>query len=88
MMIDVKTGNLFTDTESFLKRLHCPKHADWDSMAESGLPDVKVCRECARVVHDTSAMTDDDLVQLLERNPAACLKISLTQSNCTVLPGI
>ncbi|MFM2295538.1 MAG: hypothetical protein RLZZ350_1951 [Verrucomicrobiota bacterium] len=88
MIIDLKTGDLFSDSGRFLKRLHCPKNAAWDSMTDSVLPDARICQVCTRLVHDTAAMTEDDVAQLLERNPAACLKISLTQTNCTVLPSI
>ena len=87
MIIDLKTGNLFTDSGRFLKRLHCPKQADWDSMDDSALPGARICQECTHMVHDTAMMSEADVVRLLERDPAACLKISLTQNNCTVMPA-
>ena len=86
MIINLETGDLFSDCRRFLKRLHCPKDVNWESMTDSVLPDAKICQVCTRLVHDTAAMTENDIVQLLERDPAACLNISLTQNNITVMP--
>ena len=87
MIINLETGELYSDSGRFLKRLHCPKDVNWKSMTNAVLPDAKICLVCTRLVHDTSTMTENDIVQLLEGDPAACLKISLTQNNITVLPS-
>jgi hypothetical protein len=87
MKIDLQSGSLFTDAGKFLKRLHCPKAASWDDMEASAGSSHRTCFQCAHTVHDTAVMTDAELEQLMEREPTACLKLSLTQSNCTVLPG-
>jgi hypothetical protein len=88
MRIDLSNGDVFTDTGKFLKRLHCPKAAAWDKMAAAALPDARECGECSHLVYDTAGMTDEALERLLAHHPNACLKISLTQTNCTVLPAI
>jgi len=87
MIINLKTGDLFSDSRKFLKRLHCPKNVKWESMTNSELPDAKICQVCTRLIHDTATMTDNDIAQLLEADPAACLKISLTQNNIAVTPS-
>jgi hypothetical protein len=85
MRIDPSTLDLFTDSGRFLKRLDCPQRVSWDLMTK-GAPGGRVCNACSRMVHETSGMTDDDLVSLLEKDPSACLMISPTQENCTVIP--
>ena len=36
--------------------------------------------------YDTTKMNDSDLELLIKHDPKVCLKISLSQNNCTVLP--
>lgn len=86
MQIDPTTADLYTDTGQFLKRLCCPRYVLWEEMAPI-TPGSRECRECSKPVHDTSLMTDQDLVRLLERDSSACLMISPTQDNCTVIPA-
>ncbi len=86
MQIDPRTDNLFTDTGRFLKKLHCPRQKTWDSLYSTEIPGTRHCADCSNSVHDTAAMTDQDLVDLLEANPHACLKVSFSQANCSVRP--
>ncbi len=86
MQVDPITAELYTDTGRFLKRLSCPRRVLWEEMTPVSSGSRK-CSECTKPVYDTSLMTDDDLVGLLERDPSACLMISLTQDNCTVVPS-
>lgn len=86
MQIDPLTDNLFTDTGRFLKKLHCPLQKTWDALHPTAVPGTRHCADCKNSVHDTAAMTDQDLVDLLEANPHACLKVSFTQANCSVRP--
>jgi hypothetical protein len=65
MQIDAKTGDLFTDSGEFLKRLNCPKRMEWNAMGLGNLSVGRLCHVCDRVVHDTAMMTDQDLVRKL-----------------------
>ena len=85
MKIDLQTSSLFTDSGRFLKKLHCPLGVSWDAMREQG-SHFRTCDACSREVYDTSKLNDDALVLLLSRDPHACLMISPTQHNCTVIP--
>ena len=85
MQIDPITADLFTDAGRFLKRLSCPRQVLWEQMPPTS-DNSRNCSECSRPVHDTSLMTDDDLVGLLEKDPSACLMLSFKQDNCTVVP--
>lgn len=85
MKIDLQTASLFTDSGRFLKKLHCPLGMSWDRMRGSG-GTFRTCDACSREVYDTSKLNDDELLLLLSRDPHACLMISPTQHNCTVIP--
>jgi hypothetical protein len=86
MKIDPHTSELYTDTGKFLKTLRCPLPMKWETMTPVEQR-WRTCGECSRSVHDTSILSDDDLVALLQTDPHACLMVSPTQSNCTVLPS-
>jgi hypothetical protein len=85
MKIDPSDASLYTDSGEFLKTLHCPFDSRWERMKFT-TPGVRTCDTCSRTVHDTSPITDAQLVELLHRDPEACLMVSPLQENCTVVP--
>lgn len=86
MKIELATMQVTTDDGRFLKTLYCPKDKEWKELHAKGSTTGRYCDHCECTVHDTTGMTDDDLVNLLQTNPKACLAISPTQLNCTVIP--
>lgn len=86
MKIDPATAQLFTDNGEYLKTLRCPLAAEWKSLIPIGAA-ARFCQSCHRPVHDTAAMTDEDLKALLQVSPDACLSVSAAQLNCTVIPA-
>jgi hypothetical protein len=86
MKIDLQTDSLFTDSGQFLKKLHCPLRKSWNALKPLGSA-ARMCDSCSRVVHDTASMSDNDLLALLALDPGACLKVSIPQENCTVIPN-
>ena len=84
MKIDPTDLSLYTDSGRFLKKLNCPLGKIWDAMKPAGRGK-RVCDSCSLHVHDTSAMTDEELVSLLEKDPSVCLRVSPRQDNCTVM---
>jgi hypothetical protein len=85
MKIDPTNGALYTDSGHLLKILKCPLHKTWDSLGIVG-PGKRHCDSCERNVHDTSGLSDDDLLGMIQNDPDICLKVSPRQNNCTVLP--
>ena len=74
------TKEVYTDQGVLVKKLYCPLKMQWDRL----LPEVRGerrCEACERSVIDTSELTDEDLLKIVERNPAQCLKIDLQQEN-------
>lgn len=85
MKIDLESSSLFMDSGEFLKALYCPLAMSWNAMPPTDRGS-RICDSCSREVHDTSSMTDDELQNLLSVDPRACLMVSPTQANCTVIP--
>lgn len=84
MKIDPSDLSLYTDSGVFLKKLHCPYDQQWEKMKPIGIHS-RVCDLCTRAVHETSEMTDEELVKLLNSDPEACLMISPYQKNYTIV---
>jgi hypothetical protein len=87
MKINPRTAELFTDDGQFLKRLHCPLRKGLDGLKEDGAGAL-FCDSCHREIHDTARLSDDELRQLVARDPEVCLMISPMQQNVTVLPRL
>jgi hypothetical protein len=87
MKVELTTKKLYTDDGRFLKTIYCPKEKEWQELSPLKHSNARHCDSCSCAVHDTKGMSDADLVQLLKTDPKACLAISITQENCTIVPG-
>ena len=72
MRIELRTASVFTDSGQFLKTLNCPLRTSWSVMTP-GEHGSQICDSCSHEVHDTSTMSDDELLLLLSRDPSAYL---------------
>ena len=86
MKVDLRTGDLFKDDGTRLKRLHCPLGPDAlaRNVTARNRDQHRFCRSCESTIYDTVFMSDDDIEDLLINEPKACLSLSLDQDNCTV----
>jgi len=84
MKFDPRTSRLFTDDGRLIKQLYCPFVVDWEKLQPGGDPTARRCTICQHSVTDTANFTDEDLLQLMAKNPKACLKIDFDQSNLTL----
>ena len=84
MKFDLHNDSLFTDSGEFIKKLHCPLVKSWDEM-HPGQGNSRTCDACSCEVYDTSQFSDRELLLLMSRNPNACLMVSPTQENLTVV---
>ena len=85
MKIDPTTLSLFTDSGQFLKDLNCPENKNWHDLnlnADGSRP----CDTCLRNVYDTSQLTDQQVLEMVNKDPDTCLAVSPTQNNCTIVP--
>jgi len=84
MKINPSTKEIFTDTGTFVKRLHCPISMMWKDMMENG-SNTRACSHCDKTIYDTEHLSDAEIEHLLVKNPQACLKISLDQDNVKIV---
>jgi hypothetical protein len=83
MQFDPIQQNLYSSQGILLKKLHCPLHKSWDQLqTQNGAH--RLCTSCQHTVHDTAVLTEAELIQLLEKEPTACLKINLNQDNLRI----
>lgn len=83
MIIDISNSNLFTDEGGFIKALHCPKKFSWNSLQKNE-EGASICKECSKVIYDTSKLTDEDMLKIVEKDASACFALSPRQSNVSV----
>ncbi len=78
------TQELYTDTGTFLKQLHCPLAKGWEQLNPTSNAQAKTCSTCNRAVYDTSIFSDNDVQDMLNEAPETCLKIDFNQPNITI----
>jgi hypothetical protein len=69
------TTQLFTDEGELIKELYCPLSKEWNKLNNG------YCESCSKTVHDTSKMSDQEVLDFVKQNPKACLKVDLLISN-------
>ena len=79
------TRNLFTDENEFLKKLSCPKNANWAAMPIDESERKRTCQFCKKEVVDTQFLADRELAELLKQAPETCLMLNLDQQNLRVI---
>ena len=84
MKINPSTKEIFTDTRTFVKRLHCPISMMWKDIMENG-SNTRACSHCDKTIYDTEHLIDAEIEHLLVKDPQACLKISLDQDNVKIV---
>ena len=84
MKLNPSNKELYTDSGTFLKRLHCPVSVMWKDMMENG-SNTRACSHCDKIIYDTEHLTDADLQELISNDPQACLKINLNQKNVKIM---
>ena len=78
------TQELYTDTHTFLKKLHCPLAKKWEQLDPTSDEHAKTCSACNKPVYETSLLADSELQAILQNAPETCLKVDLEQSNLTI----
>ena len=78
------TQELYTDTGTFLKQLHCPLAKKWEQLDPTSSAQAKTCSTCNRAVYDTSILGDSEVQTMLNTAPETCLKVDINQPNLTI----
>ncbi len=81
MIFKLSTKELFSNEGVFIKKLHCPYYIKWQELDDSKCATHKECSVCNKTIYNSINMNDQQIVDLVARDPEACLKISLNQNN-------
>lgn len=84
MKFDPLTKDIYTDKNEFLKTMNCPYKMSWDNI-EASTSTLRKCANCNHLIIDTKGLTDDDLLEIVIKNPDTCLKIDLNQHNIKII---
>ena len=75
MKYNLTTKEIFTNDGQFIKKMNCPKKADWDTMDKTDNGLKRMCTICNKSVIDTEFLSDDEVLYLAEKDPNICLRI-------------
>lgn len=84
MKINLETGELFTDSGHFLKRLNCPKNIKSSQLIRSENKELS-CASCNETIFPTEGLKDEELIEILQIFPQQCFKVNLNQSNLSII---
>lgn len=84
MKFNPLTKDVFTDKDVFIKKLNCPFKMKWANLEATSTSNRK-CTNCNSIIIDTAVLTDDDLLEMVRKNPGTCLKIDLNQHNIKII---
>jgi hypothetical protein len=64
--------------------MHCPYSVNWMKLDSTNIT-YRKCSKCDHLIVDSKYLDDMDIVNLIESNPNACLRIDLNQENIKIV---
>ena len=84
MKFDPINEVLYTDNGELIKKMNCPYRIDWDDLPASTSSPNRNCSMCERQIIDTENRTDEEILNLMKKNPSTCLKVDIDQDNIRI----
>ena len=78
------TKELYASSGQLIKKMKCPYNVNWDNLEVTNIASRK-CSVCEHSITDTQFLSDDELLQLVNKQPDTCLKIDLNQHNIKII---
>jgi hypothetical protein len=85
MIFSPTTKQLFADDGTLIKKFSCPRSVKWADLPEIEGATFRNCSSCRKKIFDTANCTDRQVIELVQNDPAACLKIDPNQDNIKIL---
>jgi hypothetical protein len=85
MLLDLKLRTLYTNQGVLLKTLNCDRKIEWGDLSPNIDNPNHTCRHCKKTIHETVALSEDEVSALLMRDPSACLLVNPNQWNITLV---
>lgn len=85
MKFDPATMSLMTDDERLIKVLACHMKMRLDQLKIDRLTGHRHCDACAHRVLDTALLTQQQVEEQVEADPAACLIVRRSQHNIEII---
>ena len=86
MQFNPISQKLFTDNGELIKELSCPYGLTWGQMSDIKRQGVKQCSICSSAVFDTLGLSDEEALNMVQKDPGVCFRISLESPNVEVIP--
>lgn len=87
MKFNPSTKKLFTDSNVFIKKLHCPRDVQWHELHEVESQQ-RHCAFCEKNVVDIQGREDEAVLLLAQQDKNACFKLDINDANIQVINHI
>lgn len=84
MILNPITNELFSDSGILIKKLECPYKIAWKDLEVINKVS-RNCSVCDHLILDTAFFNDEELLELVNKNPATCFKININQENLKIM---
>jgi len=81
MKFNPVTKRLFTDSNDFIKQLHCPVGVSWSEMSIIEGQEDRSCATCNKSIKDISNKSDSQVVRLVKDDPQICIKLDINNDD-------
>ena len=74
-MLKIIDKNIYNEEGKFLKTISCPKKVSFNELRKEE-DNTLYCNNCEKNILDTEYMSEDKLIDILQKDNDTCLKIS------------
>ena len=86
MKFNPLTNTLYTDNNKLIKKMYCPYSSlRWNDLSPMDGSMDRFCDICESSVVETKGMSDESLLELLQKKPDTCLKLDFNQENLRIV---
>ena len=81
MKINLKTKSIYTDNGELIKKLNCKYKITEEDLKGENKDIIGNCIHCLKGVYKTENLTDDELKDLVNKDPDICFYVKARQAN-------
>ena len=79
-----RSGELMNDQLDFVKQVHCPKKVSKDDLVSTTQQNF-LCTQCEKTIHNLDVLDENEITQLLKKDPKVCVNFSSNHPNIKTL---
>lgn len=81
------TKEVFSDEGQLIKKLDCPFRVKWEDLNDHHST-FRKCLNCDRSILDTKYLSEEELIETMNKDPNTCLKLDFNQDNVKIITNL